>query len=166
MPAHRGSVYHSSAGFSLMELMIVMGILGTLFGLTTIDLTNLLPRVNASSAAEKISIDLKDQQLKAMIGDTEGRTTADQYGIYFQTNQYILFHGASYSAAQADNVSISIGSEFVIDRDLPNNSIVFQRRSGEVNNFDASNNSLTVTNTANNETKVLTINKLGVVTIN
>lgn len=166
MPVHIDHRYQANAGFSLVELLVVMGILGTLFGLTMVDLSNLIPRANLSSATETISIDLKAQQLKAMIGDTESRAAADLYGIYFQSNQYILFHGASYSAGQADNIPIVVESEFEITPDLPNDSIVFQRVSGEVVNFNASDSSILVTNSANNEARTLTINKIGVVSGN
>ncbi len=166
MPAHYSFYQKSSPGFSLMELLVVMGILGTLFGLTTVDLTNLLPRANLSAATEKISLDLNDQQLKAMVGDTEGQADADFQGVYFQTNQYILFHGASYSAAQASNVTIQPGDEFQISTNFPNQSVVFQRVSGEVVNYASESSTITVRNTANDEVKTLTINRIGVVSGN
>lgn len=157
------SIPTSSRGFSLVELLLVMGILGTLFGLTTVNLSNLLPRANLTALTEKMNIDLRDQQLKAMIGDTEGRTSGDYYGVYIQSNQYVLFHGMSYSESDESNVVIELDDEFELSTSFADQVVIFDRGSGEVMNFAEGNSAITITNTANNESRTLTVNRLGVV---
>ena len=109
--------------------------------------------------------DMKQQQLKAMSGDTEGRATADKYGVHFTSNSYVLFHGSSYSAGDAANYSINLDQNLTfIKINVPSSNIIFSQVSGDVSGFNASQNSVTIKNTGTNQQKVIQFNRYGVIT--
>lgn len=143
-------------GFTLVELLVTIGLLGLLIGLTTISLISVQRRVTLSSTITTLISDLKEQQTKAMTGDTGG-VSKNSYGIYFDTNRYILFRGASYSSADPSNFAVDLAN---IDFANPGTSIVFARISGEI----AAASNITLTDITNNQQKTIQINRYGVVT--
>lgn len=138
--------------------MVVTSIIITLLGFITINLLRSQQTVSLTSVEEILLVDLKQQQLKAMIGDTEGRAIADSYGIHFDSNRYVLFHGTTYSASDISNVVINLDSNMQFNS--PNYNIIFSKLSGEIST--ASN--VILKDTTNGNTKAITINKYGVVT--
>jgi prepilin-type N-terminal cleavage/methylation domain-containing protein len=68
-------------GFTIIELMIAMGIFVIITSLVTINLLNAQHIASIDSTVTTLIADLKQQQVKAMTGDTEGRGITDQYGI-------------------------------------------------------------------------------------
>lgn len=154
----------SQKGFTLIEVLIASSILILLIGLTTINLLHARSQSNLTATVDTLTADLKQQQLKAMAGDTEGRTSNDDYGIYFGTNSYTLFHG-TYSPSDPSNHTIQLGDNIQISTVLFSNSqILFLKNSGEISNFDPNNNTITLTDTINNRQKTITINRYGVIT--
>jgi len=117
----------TKSGFTLVELAVVTSIILTLLGLITINLVRSQQGASLTSAGEILTTDLKQQQLKAMIGDTEGRATSDSYGIHFDSNRYVLFHG-SYSAGETSNSVINLDSSMKFNN--PNFNVIFSKLSG------------------------------------
>ncbi len=99
----------TNRGFTLVELAVVTSIIVTLLGFITINLVRSQQTASLNSVEEILLADLKQQQLKAMIGDTEGRVISDPYGIHFDQTKYTLFHGA-YSAGDISNSVINLDS--------------------------------------------------------
>jgi type II secretory pathway pseudopilin PulG len=116
------------AGFSLVELIVAMSIILTLIGLVTINLAGAQQRISLNTVVQNLVSDIRQQQIKAMVGDSEGRPSADSYGIHTDPNQYVLFHGSTYSATEPSNFQISLPSnvQFV----NPGLDIIFARVSG------------------------------------
>ena len=54
-------------GFTLIELIIVVAIFTTLLGISTISLSNLIPRTSFVTSQQSLLSDLKTQQLNAMM---------------------------------------------------------------------------------------------------
>jgi len=106
--------------------------------------------------------DLKKQQLKAMTGNTEGRITNDAYGVYFETNKYILFHGLTYDSSDISNfpVDLTDGDQFDLPNSLP--QLIFTPVSGEIQSFDPDKN-LVIKNTNTGSKKTIIFNKFGVI---
>ncbi|MBI2641882.1 type II secretion system protein [Candidatus Roizmanbacteria bacterium] len=152
-------------GFTLPELIVVIGVFGLLVGLA---ITNVVRSQYKASLESTVSIvigDIKNQQLKAMVGDTEGRTTNDSYGIFFATNEYTLFHGPTYDSVDSSNYTINLEDKIQFtDVVFPQTQIVFASGSGEVASFVSGSNSFAITNRLNGEKKTITINALGVIT--
>lgn len=148
-----------SRGFTLVELVVVTSIIITLLGFITISLVRSQQGASLTSVEEILLTDLKQQQLKAMIGDTEGRATSDSYGIHFDTNRYVLFHGV-YSAEETSNFVINLDSNIQFDN--PGTNVAFKKISGEITDDSISN--VVLKDTTNGNTKTITVNKYGVIT--
>ena len=151
-------------GFSLIESLLVMACLAILLGLATLNLSNIKHRVSVTEMVDTFLADLKGQQLKAMVGDTEGRTTTDNYGIHFESTTYTLFHGTTYSATDAANFKTDLTDTNQITTTFPSSQILFLKGSGEVSGYVSSSATITLRDTTNNYQKVITVNRYGVVT--
>src|SRR5688500_3590048 len=97
----------NARGFTVIELLLGISIFIILLGIVTLNLNTAKTQTSLSATVETLTADLSQQQLKAMIGDTEGRTTSDTYGIHFDTDSYTLFHG-TYSVSESTNFSINM----------------------------------------------------------
>jgi prepilin-type N-terminal cleavage/methylation domain-containing protein len=143
-------------GFALIELMLVIGIMGILLGIVTINLAKVQRNTSLAAATETIISDLKSQQLKAMNGSSETGTSGDSYGVSFDgTNTYVLFRGASKASNPSTNMPVKLDSLITISAA----SVVFAQKSGEL----TTPLSITITNTAGGEQKTLQINKYGAI---
>lgn len=151
-------------GFTLIELMVVMGIIGLLVAIATTNLVGLQQNTYLQSSVSVLIEDIKQQQLKAMSGDTEGRGVNAPYGIYFDTSGYVLFHGSTYSPSEPTNLLIELENNVRISNTtFPQSAIVFQKGSGELLNFVDGSNSITLRNVDSNEQKTVQINKYGAI---
>ena len=150
----------SGAGFTLIELTIVIAIIAILLGFITINLVRSQQTASLTGTEEVLVADLRQQQLKAMIGDTEGRGTADAYGIHFDSSQYVLFHGATYSSSDTFNFISNLDSNMQFDN--PNFNVIFSKLGGEISADSAS--SIVLRDTTNGNTRTITINRYGVIT--
>ena len=119
-----------SHGFTLIEMAVVIGISTTLLGFITINLVRSQQTVSLTSAEEILLTDLRAQQLKSMIGDTEGGSTSDSYGIHFDSNRYVLFHGGTYSQLETSNSIINLDSNMQFNN--PGFNIIFSKIGGEI----------------------------------
>ena len=151
-------------GFTLPELLIVLTILASLFGLTSINMLNAYHKNSLGTSVTSLVNDLKHQQLKAMIGDTEGQASANDYGVYFTSDglSYTLFQGNSYSVSDPANFSINLNRDLRFSSImLQNSQIIFAKGSGEFSNFNVNFDNITLTNVRTDETKTIRINQLG-----
>lgn len=116
-------------GFTLVEVAVVTSLIVILLGFITINLSRSQQSASLNSTQQILITDLRQQQLKAMTGDTEGRATSDTYGIHFDQASYTLFHGTYLTTETTNSVtSLPSGMQF-------NNSgydIIFQKVSGEI----------------------------------
>jgi len=151
-------------GYTLTEIIIVMSILILLTGLTTISLLNAKHKSSLSASVDTFIADLKQQQLKAMLGDTEGRISSGNYGIFFAGGTYTLFHGV-YSPTESTNFDLSLSDNIEFSNiTFPGSQIIFLQGSGEIDNYTDGQNTITIKDIIDNNQKTLTINEHGVVT--
>jgi prepilin-type N-terminal cleavage/methylation domain-containing protein len=149
--------------FTLVEILVVMGILLVVFSMLTLNLPTLTYKANLSTSVDTFIADLRAQQLKAMVGDSEGVATASAYGVAFGTNTYTLFKGSA--SGSSTDYTASLGDQVIFSNvTFPSSKIVFSRLSGEVQSFTTGSNTLVIKNKANNDQKTITINQYGVVT--
>jgi len=144
-------------GVTLVELAVVTSIIIILLGLITISLVNSQKSASLSSIEEILLVDLKQQQLKSMIGDTEGREASDSYGIHFDSNRYVLFHGTNYSSSDTSNSIVNLESNMQFNNS--NFNIVFSKLSGTT-----SATTIELQDNTNSKFKRIHLNALGVVT--
>lgn len=156
-----------SKGFTLIELIVVMTIFAIVAGFIT---TNLIrPQTSASvdATVNILASDLKAQQIKSMMGDTNALPTAQNFGIYFENNKYILFAGSSYDPLDQSNFTVNLDANItLVNITFAQSTIVFTRRSGQVNDFAPGSNSLTIQNPETGEQKSLSVNSLGTLSEN
>lgn len=152
-------------GFTLVELLVVMGLLAIILGLTAVNLFR--PQTDASleGVVAPLVADIKAQQLRAMAGDSGSDGVTEPFGIRIQSNQYTMFKDATYNAGSADNFNVSINAGITLSTTFSSSQVVFSKGSGDVSGFSAGANTITITNSAGSS-KVLTINRYGSVTIN
>jgi hypothetical protein len=136
-----------------------------LLGLTTFNVFSSQNKQTLNSIVDQVVSDIKQQQLKAMVGDSEGRTAADVYGIHFDANQYVLFHGTTYTSGNTTNFAIPLESNVSFSNVLFSNSnLIFTQGNGKVSGFVQGSNSFKIVNSSNNGQKTITINQYGVIT--
>lgn len=116
-------------GFTLIEMAVVVSLIVFLLGFITISLLRSQQTASLVSVENVLVSDLKQQQLKAMVGDTEGRSTNDAYGIHFDVNRYVLFHGTTYSSSDTANYAINLDD---IQFNNPGYDVIFSKMSGEI----------------------------------
>jgi prepilin-type N-terminal cleavage/methylation domain-containing protein len=152
------------AGFTVIEFIVVMAIIATLFGLGGVLLLSVQRQASITNTANKLVVDIKEQQLKAMVGDTGGSETASPSGIYFYPDKYILFRGDSFDSADPSNfvTNLDYGLQFS-QINLFENQIKFTPGSGEILGFVSGSDNVVLKNTTNTDSKTVKINSLGVV---
>lgn len=154
----------SQKGATFIEILIVIGVISLLSAFGSINLLNARSSSSVSSTLYTFISDLKNQQIKAMAGDTEGRGIPDTYSIYIESSQYTLFHGQNYSSSDTSNFSVSIPTEFTMSTTSVGNKIIFASGSGEIADFSQGTNTVTFTDVSTNQQKSIQFNKHGVVT--
>ena len=152
------------AGFTLVELLIVIGILGILVGLSIASLRQPQATVSLSTTVDTLLNDLKNQQLQAMAGDTGTASSQQPHGIYVQSGQYTLFSSSTYSAIDSNNFVITAGQGVTYSTTLPSTQVVFSKGTGDVNGFVNGSNTITVT--YGSSSKIITIGRFGALTTN
>lgn len=142
-------------GYTFAELIIVMAIFMTVIGLATINLTSAKQQATLNTSIDILVSDMRGQQIKAMMGDTQNEVTASAQGIHFAATRYVLFHGNMYNSSDPKNFSVAFGDNISV---VGNPSdIIFQRVSGEV----TSASSVTLRDNTTHTEKILQYNKYG-----
>jgi len=144
-------------------LVMVVSIM--LIGVVGFNMLRVQNRTSVRESADTLVSDLASQQSKAMLGATEGRASADSYGVYFLSDQYVLFHGTSYNSNDITNYVVKLPSDLQFTGStIPNNIIVFTALSGEILGFSPSGNTIAIKTINTNSQLTITINRYGVVT--
>ena len=150
-------------GFTILELVMAMGFMVMMLALVTINFGNVQRQGSVTTASETLITDLSQQQIKAMVGDTEGRVANDDYGIKFNSTNYTLFHG-TYSALETTNFSVNLPEIVRVDTTFANSEIIFLKGSGEIKDFVDGSNTITLRETINSNQKTIRFNRYGVIT--
>lgn len=148
-------------GFTIIEVIVTMGIIAVLLALSSINLLGAKNKVSLNSSVNVFVTDVAQQQLKAMVGDTEGRGgNPDNYGVYFDPDgtKYWLIHGAGYG--NPDDFAVSLGDNIVFSPIPVPATIIFNKGSGET----GSTSSITIKNTITNEKRIVSLNQYGIIT--
>ena len=149
-------------GFTLVELLLIMAIMLTLLGFVTLNLSSVERSTTQDTTIQTLISDLKEAQTKAMVGDTEGRSTHDSYGAYFESGRYTIFHGTTFSSGAPDNfvTNLNNNTQFL----NVGSSVVFATVSGEILNYSSGANTITLQETTTGVQKVIQFNRYGVIT--
>lgn len=156
----------SEQGTMLIEFLAIIAIVIFLTGFITFNLGTTQQHVSINTTIDQLVADLKQQQLKAMVDDTEGRGVSDVYGIHFDSNKYTLFHGLTYTANDSSNFVVNLDTNLQFSSiTFPGSNVIFATQSGELVGFVNGQNTVRIVNTAGNNTnKTITINQYGAIT--
>ncbi len=154
----------SEEGLTLAELVIAIALFSLLAVIGVGVLVSPQSRGRFGASKNLVISTLQIAQEKSVSGETAGGSEAQNFGVHFETDQYVLFVGASY------NPNATTNQFFELERNIsftsinfPAGNIIFDKGSGEVTGFDQSQNSVTLTDSGSGESTTLTINKAGVV---
>lgn len=152
------------AGITLIEALLVMSIFAIIVGMASINLVGSKNSPSSWASVETFMADLKQQQLKAMVGDTQGSGDISDYGIHFETTTYTLFRG-TYVVSNTSNFVVTLPAAIQVSTGLSGSQILFSKLTGDVSNYDPvpANNYITFTDTTINSQKKITVNKHGVI---
>lgn len=122
---------YATRGFTLLEVVIVLALIGLLLALGA---------WNLNHSVEQINVDIGSHNVIATLQLARSRTVASQddtqYGIHFNTTQYVLFQGSSYTAGDSNNevYTLANGLEFFNVSLGGGNDVIFQRVEGNTTN--------------------------------
>lgn len=156
-------MFKKNKGFTLLEILIVMAVVLILMSFASINLFNLPSSATIDTTVDTLVEDIKTQQIKAMVGDTEGRGVPDMYGIYFTSSSYVMFHGTVYAPNNPDNFESSLTSGYSVSTTLPSSTLVFTKGNGEISNFSGTQNTITVKDNKTGKEKIVLLNKYGTI---
>lgn len=158
------TIKKNTEGFTLIELIVVIGIILILFGFISINLIQQQHTTAVSASVDTLSSDIASQQTKAMAGKVDSSSAENSYGIYFQSDRYTLFSGNTYFATGSGNFTVMLDKNISFSNiTFPNSSLVFSVRSGEFNGFVNGTNTIKIKDTAGSEAKTITVNRYGVI---
>lgn len=119
-----------NSGFTLIELIIVVGIFLLLAALVVPALVFFKSQSILDFTAQEIVNTLRLAQNKTL--SSEGATS---FGVYFTTNQFILFKGAVYDVGSSDNEIHNLDTTLRISEiNLSGSQVIFDRLSGTTAN--------------------------------
>lgn len=155
-----------AAGFTLVEILVVMGLFAVTVGLTYINFLQPQNTASQGGAATTLVADLKSQQTKAMAGDSGSASSAQAHGVYVQSGSYTLFKGSSYSAGDSDNYVVQAPTGVTFSTTFTSSQMVFAKGSGDFISYSATHNTITVNSSSTGVNKVITLNRYGAITVN
>jgi len=155
-----------SFGFTFIEVTVATAIGATLVGIVIINLLNIHQTKTVQSASEILISSLRSQQAKAMSLSAQNTDVPDEYGIYFAGNSYFLFKGSSYDSNDTSNSEVQLPENFSFTSvTFPGNQVVFSKGSGEVQNYNSDQDSVTISD-INNNVKSIEVNIYGIANYN
>ena len=156
--------FQSKRGVTLIELLVVLSMIMLLIGLITVNVSNFYNNTSLEATSTVLINDIKSQQIKAMLGDTEGRISTDAYGVHFEIDKYILFHGFSYNPSDPSNFTVSLEGSLHFDTIMfPSSSIILTPLSGEIVGYSSSGDIVVLRDNITGKQKTFQVNRLGVI---
>ncbi|MDP1743574.1 MAG: type II secretion system protein [Candidatus Amesbacteria bacterium] len=131
-------------GFTLIEMIVVIGIGLVILTTTTVLLLGGQRRVVKISAEEQILSDIRSVQTKAMSG-------LGAQSISFANNSYTT-----------DNYVVNLDNNIQLTTTFAGSSIVFLAVSGEINNYVSGSDTVSITDATDDTKRVIHFNKYGV----
>ena len=142
-------------GYTLIELLVSIGILVILFALTIINLSPLHSNTLQSTDLDTLLADIRSQQTQAMSNDSS-------YVVHLESGSYTLFKGSTYTQGVSSNTVIGLDSGIVFSNvTFPNSIIIFSAGSGDVVGYTAGADSFTLISNVTNKLSVIRIDKYG-----
>lgn len=156
------SANHLFRGFTLIELMLSLGIMTAIFGISSILLSNLIPKANLSSVVETLKAEIRQQQLAAMTNEKDSSDLAADYGVLISSSEYSMFAGTNYNPLPNDSFTTKVPETIELSTDFIDSVVIFEKGSGEILNYNENNKTITITDSISNQSVSIVLNKYGV----
>ena len=143
------------AGFTLVEMTIILGIIAILFSVTSLNLSNITPKTSLDGALQNFIVNLKQQQLLAL-------TNNINHGLYIPSDKYTVFKGNSYNPSDSSNFNFS-NDDISWSTSASGGVIMFVKNTGNISNMVGTTITISLTQTITQQTKTITINKYGII---
>lgn len=134
-------------GFTLVEIVIVIGLISLLSALSVVNLVSGSRRVVKTSTRSTLVADIRSQQIKAMTRISPG----NNYGIQIDDTSYTLL---------PDNYQVNL-ENMALSTTFPNSQIIFLPLSGQISGFINGQNTITLTDSTDGTTAVISFNSYG-----
>ena len=142
----------SSAGFTLVELLIVLGVTSILAGVSAVVYGNLQVSAQLNDISSQVTQNLRLAREQSLSG-----LNNIAHGIKFDSNQYTLYQGSSYITRDASyDRTFTFPNSLTLTASLPGQEIIFSKGVGLPNATGTLVFSHSVTGT-----KTILINELG-----
>lgn len=147
--------YQKEKGMTLIEMILVVAIISVITRLAYGIFSNLESRTSTQTSIDTLMTEIRNQRQEAMLGYSTNGVATVGAGIYFHEgkNLYTLFVCAEtgdsclYNDQNETNLDQSIQEGIVFENvELEGDVVVFERKSGEVMNYDSTKNSFTFRN--------------------
>lgn len=154
----RSTIARSKSGFTLIEIIVVLGILAILGTGASILFMSIQSNNSRELIINEITTVIRSSQTRAMYGESQS-----EFGVQFFSNRYVEFVGTTYSEGNPDNVEHLLPAGVSLSGVNFNgeSSVYFTRIIGEA----SSAGSLEIQVVGRSGAKRLTINELGVVNV-
>lgn len=118
----------TSAGYTIVELLVVLAIMTILAGIVSITMSNYASRQSLNSIHQEVIDGIQNARRNtlASLNDTT-------YGVYVGTSSIAFFEGSSYSSSDPNNEYIQYTGKISATSSLSGGSwsVVFNRLNGE-----------------------------------
>ena len=148
------------AGFTMVELLLIMGIFAILASLTSISFFGSLKVANLDQTYQVLIADLRQTQANAMSGLTSSSGTyLAGWGIKILPNSYIIFPGTSYVEGFSGNRIVTLTDDVSLSSTFASSQVVYESGSGDIQNYNNGANSITIQSGAS--LKTVNLNRYG-----
>ncbi len=149
-------------GFTLVELMVTIGIFVVIATLTSVNFFSTYAQSTLGATEDVLIADLKTAQANAMSGQSQNGVAVPGWGIKVTgPSQYVLFPGTTYDPSNSGNRATTLPSGVTIATTFPSGQVAFTHASGEVTSFVTLQNTFTVSGDISS--KVVTLNQYGTI---
>ena len=124
--------FRRTAGYSLVELIIVIAVISIIFGIVSVTVSSYAARQSLSSFHQEVIENINTARVStlASLNDTV-------YGVYVGTTSIAFFSGTSYSPSDPNNSYLNYTSKITATSSLSGgtSTVVFDRLTGEASAF-------------------------------
>ena len=149
-------------GFTVVELVAVMGIVAIIFSISLIGVSVFNPKDDLDGFYEIFLTNLKQQQIYALTGQTSGQIDNGNYGVYIDGDGYVLFRGTNYNEEDVDNFEVRL-DDLVLSTTFPQSTIVFEKDGGAIDNYSDGSNTVSLEHLHDNKSIVVSLGKYGTI---
>ena len=143
-------------GFTVVELLIVMGILLFISALSFPLYNNWLPRTVLSSVQAELLQSLREVQASSRGGENQSR-----FGLYFDSNNnYTVYQGNDYASRDPsyDRI-INLENNIAFDLSWAGTELNFATSTG----LPSATGTISIVNSLSDESKIILINRYGII---